>query len=87
MTMSSNTNETQNSLQICNDYGKQMELFTSRTIKNPNCKFWKCRRCKNFEWTKDRKSSEEKIDLLVDEVKKLALEIECLSVKFQLCEA
>ena len=80
--MSSSTNETRNSLQICNECGEQMELFTSCTTKNPNRKFWKYRGCKNFEWVEDRKSCKEKIDLLVEEVKKLALEIECLSVKF-----
>ena len=69
---------------MCNRCGNHMELLTSRTTKNPNRKFWICRGCKNFQWTEDRKPSEEKIDLLADEVRKLALEIECLSVKFQL---
>ena len=87
MTMSSSTNETRNSLQICNECNEQIELFTSRTTKNPNYNFWKCRGCKKFEWEEDHKCSEEKIDLLVEEVKKLALEIEWLSVKFQLCKA
>ena len=61
-----------------------MELLTSRTTKNPNRKFWLCKRCNNFQWAEDRKPSEEKIDFLVEEVRKLALEIECLSVKFKL---
>ena len=61
-----------------------MELLTSRTTKNPNRKFWICRGCKNFQWAGDRKPTEEKIDLLADEITKLGLEIECLSVKFQL---
>ena len=82
--MSSNRYETQNSLQICNKYSDQIELLMSRTSKNPNRKFWKCWGCKNFQWVKDHKFSEEKIDLLVEEVRKLTLEIECLSVKFQL---
>ena len=55
MAISSSTNETQNSLQICNKYGDQMELLTSCTTKNPNRKFWKCRGCKNFQWTEDDK--------------------------------
>lgn len=61
-----------------------MELLTLRTTKNSNHKFWLYKRCKNFQWAKDHKPSKEKIDLLVKEVRKLALEIECLSVKFQL---
>ena len=61
-----------------------MELFTSHTTKNSNRKFWKCRVYKNFQWAKDRKFSDEKIDLLVEEVRKLTLEIECLSDKFQM---
>ena len=69
---------------MCNGCGDQMELLISHTTKNPNIKFWICRGCTNFQWAEDRKSSEEKINLLVDEVRKLALEIECLSVKFQL---
>lgn len=40
------------------------------------------RGCKNYEWTQDRKPSEEKINLLVEEVIKLSFEIECLSIKF-----
>lgn len=84
MTMSSSTNETRNSLQICNECGDQMELLTSRTTKNSNHKFWKCKGCKNFQWAEDCKSSEEKIDLLVKEVRKLTLGIECLSIKFKL---
>ena len=61
-----------------------MELLTSCTTKNPNRKSWLSKGCKNFQWAEDRKPSEEKIDLLVEDVWKLALEIECLSVKFQL---
>ena len=80
--MSSGTSENRNSLQICNICSDHMELLTSHTTKNPNYKFWMCRGCKNFQWTEDRKSSEDKIDLLMEEVRKLALEIECLSVKF-----
>ena len=62
-----------------------MELLTSRTIKNLNYKFWICRGCKNFQWEEEKnKPSEKKIDLLMEEVRKLALEIKCLSDKFQL---
>ena len=61
-----------------------MELLTSRTTKNSNRKFWLCKGCNNFQCAEDRKPSEKKIDLLMEEVRKLALEIECLSVKFQL---
>ena len=82
--MSSNTSENQSSSLICNRCSDQMELLTSHTTKNLNRKFWFCRGCKNFQWAEDRKPSEEKIVLLVEEVRKLALEIECLSVKFQL---
>ncbi|KDO67836.1 hypothetical protein CISIN_1g041503mg [Citrus sinensis] len=82
--MSSSTNESRNSLQVCNECGGQIELFTSHTTKNPNRKFWKCRVCKNFQWAEDRKFSNEKIDLLVEEVRKLTLEIERLSDKFRL---
>lgn len=85
-TMSSNTSENRISSQMCNGCGDQMELLTSRTRKNPNRKFWICRGCNNFEWAEDCKPSEGKIDLLVDEVRKLALEIECLSVKFELLQ-
>ena len=67
---------------MCNGCGDQMELLTSRTIKNLNRKFWICRGCNNFQWAEDRKPSEEKIDLLMEEVGKLALEIEYFSVKF-----
>lgn len=84
MTVSFNTNESQNSLHIYNEYGGQMELLTLHTIKNPNHKFRKYRVYKSFQWAEDRKFSNEKIDLLVKEVRKLTFEIECLSVKFQL---
>ena len=83
-TMSSNTSENRSSLQMCNGCGDHMEILTSHTKKNPNRKFWICRECNNFQWAEDRKPSEGKINLLADEVRKLALEIECLSVKFQL---
>ena len=84
--MSSELSENQSSLQMCNRCVNHMELLTSRTTKNPNCKFRICRGCKNFEWAEDRKPSEDKIDLLADEVRKLALEIKCLFVKFQLLQ-
>ena len=61
-----------------------MELLTSHTTKNPNRKFWLYKGCKNFQWAKYRKPNEKKIDLLVEEVRKLALDIGCLFVKFQL---
>ena len=61
-----------------------MELLTSHTTKNSNRKFWLCKGCKNFQWAEDRKPSKEKTDLLVEEVRKLALDIKCLFVKFQL---
>ena len=83
-TMSSNTSENRSSLQMCNGCGDPMEILTSHTQKNPNRKFWTCRGCNNFQWAEDHKPSEGKINLLADEVRKLALEIECLSVKFQL---
>ena len=60
-----------------------MKLLTSRTTKNLHHKFWICRGCKNFQLAENCKPSEEKIDLLADEVRKLTLEIECLFVKFQ----
>ena len=82
--MSFKLSENRSSLQMCNGCGNHMELLTSRTTKNLNRKFWICRGCKNFQWAEDRKPSKEKIDVLADEVRKLALEIECLSVKFQL---
>ena len=82
--MSSNINETRNSLQIYNKCSDKMELLTSRIKKNPNHKFCKCRGCKNFQSVENRKSSEEKIDLLVKEVRKLTLEIKCLFVEFYL---
>lgn len=84
MTMSYSINETRNSLQKYNKCNDKMELLTSRITKNSNHKFWKCRGCKNFQSVEDRKSSEEKIDLLVKEVRKLTLEIKCLFVEFYL---
>lgn len=82
-TMSSSTSENRNLLQICNGCEDQMELLTLHITKNPNRKFWICRGCTKFQWAENRKPSEDKIDLLVEEVRKLALEIHCLSAKFQ----
>lgn len=84
MTMLSGTNKIRNSVQIYNECSEQIELLMSCITKNPDCKSQKCRGCKNFAWTQDRKPSEEKINLLVEEVIKLAFEIECLSIKYQL---
>ena len=48
MTMSSSTNETQNSLQICNECGNQIELLlTSRTQKIQIVNFGNVENAKN----------------------------------------
>ena len=61
--MSISTSEIRNSQQLCNRCGNYMELLMSHTTKNPNRKFWLCKRCNNFQWAEYRKPNEEKIDV------------------------
>ena len=82
----------------CSNSNKVLRI--SRTRENPNRKFWKCKGCGAFEWDDDRKSSEyndfegmedrsmneNKIDILLGEVRRLGHQMECLSLKFQLFE-
>ena len=82
--VSSSTSEIQNSLQIYNKCSDWMKMLTSCTTKNPNNKLWLCKGCKNLQWAKDFKVSKKKIDFLVEEIRKLGLEVKCLSITFQL---
>lgn len=82
--VSSSTSEIRKSLQIYNRCSNWMEILTSCTTKNPNNKLWFCKGCKNFQQAKDFKLSKEKIDFLGEEIRKLRLEVKCLSITFQL---
>ena len=85
--MSSSTSEIQTQLKACDKCcNNNKVLRTSRTKENPNSRFWKSSECTDFRGMEDRIINQNKIDMLLAEVRKLGHQIECLSLKFQLLE-
>ena len=97
----SSTSENRTQVKACEKCSNSNKVLRiSRTRENLNRKFWKCKGCGAFEWDDDRKSSEcndfggmedrsmneNKIDILLGEVRRLGHQMECLSLKFQLFE-